>query len=345
MNKDEHFFVAGHRGMVGSAICRKLRADGYKNLVVKSRSELDLTDQRMVLDFFQDKKIDHVVLAAARVGGIHANDTYPADFIYENVAIEANVINASYLSDIRRLLFLGSSCIYPRQAVQPMGESALLTGQLEPTNEPYAIAKITGIKLCESFNRQYGTSYRSVMPTNLYGPNDNYDLMSSHVLPALIRKFHLAKLASEKNWADIERDVTIYGPIPRDFRLALKEIPPKVVLWGTGAPKREFLHVDDLASACVFIMSLSDEIYNEATNPMLSHINVGVGKDVSIADLSDVVKSIVGYNGEVIWDSTQPDGAPRKLLDVSLLENMGWKAGITLSKGIQDAYNAYLSRL
>ncbi len=343
MKKDDRIFVAGHRGMVGSAICRKLRAQGYDDLVTRSRSELDLTDQRMVRDFFRNEKIDHVVLAAARVGGIHANDAYPANFIYENLMIETNVIHGAHLAGVHHLLFLGSSCIYPRDAVQPMKESALMTGPLEPTNEPYAAAKIAGIKLCESYNRQHGASYRSVMPTNLYGPNDNYDLMNSHVLPALIRKFHLARLASAKDWVAIQRDETVYGPIPPDVRSALEETPPKVVLWGSGAPRREFLHVDDLASACVFVMSLSDEDYQKWTRPMQSHVNVGVGKDASIAELAEMVKGIVGYEGEMVWDATQPDGAPRKLLDVSLLTRMGWTAGVSLRKGIQDAYDAYLS--
>ncbi len=342
MKRDNRIFVAGHRGMVGSAICRKLRAEGYGNILTRTRSELDLTDQRMVRDFFQDENIDHVVLAAARVGGIHANDAYPADFIHENLMIEANVIHGAHLAGIRHLLFLGSSCIYPREAVQPMKESALMTGPLEPTNEPYAVAKIAGIKLCESYNRQHGVGYRSVMPTNLYGPNDNYDLMNSHVLPALIRKFHLSKLAAEKNWAAIGRDETVYGKIPPDVRSALEGTPPEVVLWGGGTPRREFLHVDDLASACVFVMSLSDGDYQKWTRPMRSHVNVGVGKDASIAELAEMVKGIVGYEGEVVWDATKPDGAPRKLLDVSLLTRMGWTAGISLAEGIQEAYSAYL---
>lgn len=327
--------------MVGSAICRQLKAEGYENLVIKSRNELDLTDQHKVRAFFQNEKIDHVVLAAARVGGIHANNAYPADFIYENLMIEANVIHGAHLAGVDHLLFLGSSCIYPREANQPMLESALMTGPLEPTNEPYAVAKIAGIKLCESYNRQHGRDYRSVMPTNLYGPNDNYDLTTSHVLPAMIRKFHLARLAWEGDWAAIKIDEAIYGPIPPDVRSALEDVPPRVVLWGTGTPRREFLHVDDLASACLFIMSFSDKAYQDLTQSMQSHVNVGVGDDATIADLAGIVKMIVGYKGEVVWDAEQPDGTPRKLLDVSLIKAMGWEARIALEDGILDAYEDY----
>ncbi|NBW74177.1 MAG: GDP-L-fucose synthase [Sphingomonadaceae bacterium] len=306
-------FVAGHRGMVGSAILRQLEARGHTP-VVRTREELDLADQAAVRVFFEETKPDAVILAAARVGGIHANNTYPADFIYENLMIECNVIHQAFRAGVRRLLFLGSSCIYPRSAAQPMAESALLTGVLEPTNEPYAIAKIAGIKLCESYNRQHGTDFRSVMPTNLYGPGDNFHPENSHVLPALIRRFHEAVIA--------QRD--------------------SVTIWGTGTPRREFLHVDDMAAASLFVMDLDQETYLANTDPMLSHINVGCGSDVTIAELATIIAEVVGYRGEVCFDTTKPDGTSRKLMDVSRLTSMGWNSRISLEHGIASTFEWFL---
>jgi GDP-L-fucose synthase len=372
----DRIFIAGHRGMVGSALYRHLTSAGYRHLIVRKRSELDLLDQHAVRRFFADAKIDAVFLAAAKVGGIYANNIYPAEFIYQNLMIEANVIHSAFRSGVRRLLFLGSSCIYPKHARQPIKEAALLTGRLEATNEPYAIAKIAGIKLCESYNRQYGTDFRAVMPTNLYGPNDNFDLQSSHVLPALIRKFHLAKLASEGDWEGMARDESVFGPIPEDIRRGLnqpgsntdKDIADAgnaIRLWGSGRPRREFLHVDDLASACCMVMGLNQDRYRAVTqckaegedpvpaavdtNPdaatvNVSHINVGVGSDVTILELAETVKTIVGYSGEVQWDRSKPDGTPRKLLDVSLLESIGWNPQIPLKDGIRATYRWYLDR-
>jgi GDP-L-fucose synthase len=311
MNK---IYVAGHRGMVGSAIVRALKKQGGPNLVTKTREELDLTDQHAVKQFFQDEKPDQVYLAAAKVGGIHANNTYPADFIYENLIIQANVIEAAFRSGVKKLLFLGSSCIYPRLATQPMSEQSLLTGPLEPTNEPYAVAKIAGIKLCESFNRQYGVShgidYRCVMPSNLYGPGDNYHPENSHVIPALIRRFHEAKVANA----------------------------PSVTIWGTGTPRREFLYVDDMASAAVHVMQLPKLEFERYTTPMQSHINLGSGTDVTIAELAQTIAQVVGFEGKVEFDSLKPDGAPRKLMDSSRLNALGWKANVDLTRGLADAY-------
>lgn len=304
-------FVAGHRGMVGSAICRRLEAAGCESLLLRNRAELDLTDQPAVERFFAAEKPDYVFLAAAKVGGIHANNSYPAEFIYDNLVIASNVIHAAWRHGTRRLLFLGSSCIYPRLAEQPMREEALLTGPLEPTNEPYAIAKIAGIKLCESFNRQHGTDFRSVMPTNLYGPNDNFDLETSHVLPALLRKFHEAELSGAGS----------------------------VEIWGTGTPRREFLHVDDLADACLFTMCLPLADYASATEPMRSHLNVGVGSDVSIRELAELIADITGFDGELRFNSDYPDGTPRKLLDVSRMTALGWRARIELPDGIRQTYD------
>lgn len=308
-------YVAGHRGMVGSAICRKLT--GKAGLITRSHAELDLTDQAAVRAFMQAERPDAVILAAARVGGIHANSTYPADFIYDNLMIEANVIHQAFAVGVRRLLFLGSSCIYPRAVAQPMAEGALLTGVLEPTNEPYAIAKIAGIKLCESYNRQHGVDYRSVMPTNLYGPGDNFHPENSHVLPALIRRFHEAARAG------------------RD----------EVVIWGTGTPRREFLHVDDMAEASLFVMDLDGPTYAANTEPMLSHINVGSGQDVSIAELAALVAEITGFEGAITCDATKPDGTARKLMDVRRLAAMGWKARIGLREGIAETYDWYLANM
>jgi GDP-L-fucose synthase len=308
-------YVAGHRGMVGAAIVRRLESNGYRDILTRTHAQLDLTNQQAVEAFFAAERPRQVYLAAAKVGGIWANNTYPAEFIYQNLMIEANIIQAAHRHGVERLLFLGSSCIYPRLAEQPMREEALLTGTLEPTNEPYAIAKIAGIKLCESYNRQYGTDFRSVMPTNLYGPGDNFDLENSHVIPALIRKFHEAKEAGADS----------------------------VEVWGTGRPRREFLHVDDMAAACVFVMGLDAETYRARTEPMLSHINVGVGEDVTIRALAETVRDVTGFPGEIRFDSSKPDGTPRKLLDVSRLNAMGWEATIGLRQGLQSTYAWFLN--
>lgn len=369
--KDAVIFIAGHRGMVGSAIHRCLLGQGYENLVTRSRAELDLIDQRAVHHFFQNNHIDYVILAAARVGGIQANNTYPADFIYQNLMIESNVIHGAYRSGIRQLLFLGSSCIYPKLAPQPMREEYLLSGYLEPTNEPYAIAKIAGLKLCESYNRQYATDFRAVMPTNLYGPHDNFDLENSHVLPALIRKYHLAKLACRQDRQAIQKDEAVFGPIPDDIRQGLQTLSDvgtgdkantqsAVRLWGSGAPRREFLHVDDLAAACIRVMSFSVDQYrrlsavrsadsdsinpDDATSPEVSHINVGTGQDLTIRQLAAIVKSMVGFQGGELWDQTKPDGSLQKLLDVTRLKSTGWIPQIELSDGIRNTYDWYLEQ-
>ena len=309
----KRIFIAGHNGMVGSAICRHLNNFDIE-LITANKNELDLTNQNQVNNFFKTQKPDQIYLAAAKVGGIHANNEYPAEFIYENLMIEANVIHAAHINDIQNLLFLGSSCIYPKLAKQPMEENALLTGKLENTNEPYAIAKIAGIKLCESFNRQFGRDYRSIMPTNLYGPNDNFHAENSHVIPALLRRFHNAKI----NKDDI------------------------VTAWGTGKPLREFLHVDDMAEASVFVMNLNTETYVSNTSSMLSHINVGTGKDCSINDLVRTIASVVGFTGKIEFDSSKPDGSPRKLMDISRLQKLGWKAKISLEEGINNTYKWFL---
>ena len=334
-------FVAGHRGMVGSAICRQLAKNSNIEVITKTHKELDLTNQKAVLNFFEQEKPEEVYLAAAKVGGIHANNTFPAEFIYDNLMIEANVIHSAHLNGVDKLLFLGSSCIYPREVEQPMSEAALLTGILEPTNEPYAIAKIAGIKLCESYNRQYGRDYRSVMPTNLYGPGDNYHLQNSHVLPAMIRKFHLVKLASLGKSAEIAEDEKKYGAIPPDILQMMKS--GTVVLWGTGTPFREFLHVDDMAAASIFVMNLEKNIYKENTLPMLSHVNVGYGIDITIKEAAALVAKVVGYTGEVVYDKTKPDGTLRKLMDSSRLASLGWKATIDLEQGISQTYLNYLN--
>ncbi|RYF17286.1 MAG: GDP-L-fucose synthase [Oxalobacteraceae bacterium] len=307
-------YVAGHRGMVGGAISRKLRERGAE-VITRTHAELDLTDQAAVRTFFASEKPDGVVLAAAKVGGIHANNTYPADFIYENLMIEANVIHQAYVASVQRLLFLGSSCIYPRAVEQPMREDALLTGVLEPTNEPYAVAKIAGIKLCESYNRQYGTDYRSVMPTNLYGPGDNFHPENSHVMPALIRRFHEAAASGAE----------------------------EVVIWGTGTPYREFLHVDDMAEASLFVFDLDKETYEANTEAMLSHINVGYGEDVTIAELAHLVADITGFTGRVSFDTTKPDGTMRKLMDSSRLNAMGWKPSVSLINGVRETYAWFIA--
>lgn len=339
--KDASIYVAGHTGMVGSAIVRRLEAEGCRRIVTRTHAELDLLDQRAVNDFFRNEKIDAVFLASARVGGIHANNTFRADFIYENLMIECNVIHAAFRSGVERLLFLGSSCIYPRSCPQPMKEEYLLTGPLEPTNEPYAIAKIAGIKLCESYNRQHGTRYRAVMPTNLYGPGDTFDLENSHVLPAMMRKFHLAKLAAAGNHAAVRRDEERFGAIPPDVRAAL----PRVALWGSGAPRREFLHVDDMATACVFVMQLADERYAAAcAEGAVSHLNVGCGRDHTIRELAEMAAKAVGFEGEAAWDSSRPDGMPRKLLDVSRLTRLRWAPSIALDEGLRSFYQWYCSQ-
>jgi len=318
MTTQEKIYIAGHGGMVGSAIIRTLKYNGHTNLITRTHAELDLTNQAAVRAFFELEKPDQVYLAAAKVGGIHANNTYPAEFIYQNLMIEANIIDASFNYGVKKLLFLGSSCIYPKLAPQPMREDALLTDTLESTNEPYAIAKIAGIKLCESYNRQYGKShgvdYRSVMPTNLYGQGDNYHPENSHVIPAMIRRFHHAKVNNS----------------------------PRVTIWGTGTPYREFLYVDDMAAASVFVMNIDKSSYDKHTKPMLSHINVGVGHDITIAELAKTIGKIVGYNGQIEFDRTKPDGTPRKLMDSTRLNKLGWYAKVNLEEGLASAYQDFL---
>ena len=318
MTSNPKIYIAGHRGMVGSAIVRELERKGYTNLVCRTRQELDLTNQLAVQNFFHQEKPDQVYLAAARVGGIYANNTFPAEFIYDNVMVQSNVIHQAFMHGVKKLLFLGSSCIYPRMASQPMSEDALLTGKLEPTNEPYAIAKIAGIKMCESYNRQYGSThgvdYRSVMPTNLYGPGDNYHPENSHVIPALIRRFHEAKVSGT----------------------------PQVVIWGSGKPYREFLYVDDMAKASVYVMELAKEQYDQVTEPMQSHLNVGFGSDVTIAQLAQAVAKAVGYPGTIALDPTKPDGSPKKLMNSKRLNTLGWKAAVSLDDGLALAYAEFV---
>jgi len=310
----KRIFIAGHNGMVGSAIVRQLSQGDDVELITRSRKELDLTNQQAVLEFFQTEKIDQVYLAAAKVGGIVANNTYPADFIYENLMIQCNIIHSAHLANIQQLLFLGSSCIYPKLAEQPMKEAALLTGTLEETNEPYAVAKIAGIKLCESYNRQHGRDYRSVMPTNLYGAHDNFHPENSHVIPALIRRFHEAKLNNDS----------------------------EVIAWGSGKPMREFLYVDDMAAASIHVMNLEKSVYDENTEPMLSHINVGTGVDCTIRELVETVAKVVGFEGDITFDTTKPDGAPRKLMNVSRLESLGWVHSVSLNDGLKKSYDWFL---
>ena len=346
MKKTSKIYVAGHRGLVGSAILRKLEAGGYKNIITRTHAELDLLRQDRVEAFLTEEKPEYVFLAAARVGGIWGNNIYPAQFIYENLAIQSNIIHASYQSEVKKLLFLGSSCIYPKHCPQPIKEEYLLSNYLESTNEPYAIAKIAGIKMCQSYNRQYGTCYISVMPNNLYGPNDNFDLEASHVLPALIRKFHLAKLAAAGEWQAIIKDETVFGPIPDDIKKSIgidtstnqpferSTNQASVIIWGTGAPRREFLYVDDLADACVFLMNHYDES---------EIINIGWGRDRTILDLAEMVSDVVGFKGDIKWDATRPDGTPQKLLDVSRLANLGWQPKITLEDGIREVYRWYVT--
>jgi len=366
---DARIYVAGHNGMAGCAILRYLQNSGYTHIITRTHAELDLTVQQAVGDFFKDERMDTVILAAARVGGIFANNEYPAEFIHQNLMIQNNVIHAAFQAGVEQLLFLGSSCIYPKLAPQPMQEEYLLSGHLEPTNEPYAIAKIAGIKMCESYNRQYGTRYRCVMPTNLYGPNDNFNLKTSHVLAALIRKFHLAKLAVEGDWSGIGKDQDRFGPIPDDIHASLKAlsnseppdsaaVPCAVRLWGSGSARRELLHVDDMAAACIFMMNLPDDQYNRARKlagttrsskidgpDTLSFFNVGSGLDLTIKELAEWVKSAVGYDGEIFWDHSKPDGTPQKLLDVSRLEHLGWRPMIKLQEGIRQTYKWYLAQV
>ena len=313
MDLNDKIYIAGHRGLVGSAIVRQLESRGFTNLLIRTHKELDLTDQAQVQDFFKQEQPDYVILAAAKVGGIHANNTYPADFIYQNIMIEANVINSAYENKVKRLLFLGSTCIYPKIVKQPMREEALLTDVLEPTNEPYALAKIAGIKLCESYNRQHGTDFRSVMPTNLYGINDNFHPENSHVIPALMQRFHEAKINNDA----------------------------EVVVWGTGDAMREFLYVDDMAAASLFVLELDEGIYKANIQPMLSHINIGTGKDVTIKEMAETMKEVVGYKGKLTFDISKPDGAPRKLIDVSRLKNMGWNYAVDLTEGLNKTYMWY----
>lgn len=396
MKLDSKIFICGHTGLVGSALVRCLKARGYDNLITRTHAELELTRQEQVEAFFAKEKPEYVFLAAARVGGILANSTYPAEFIYQNLMIAANVIHAAYQTGVRRLLNLGSSCIYPKLAPQPLREEYLLTGPLEPTNEPYAVAKIAAIKLCRFYNEQYGTNYISLMPTNLYGPHDNFDLETSHVLPALIRKFHLAVLARRRDWEGIHRDEARFGTIPADTMGSLCGLgaahgasppslppsqppsliasqpsslpasrPPAVVLWGTGSPRREFLYVDDLADACLFLMSsanslrltpdaspLSPNALPNAQHPNLlasqpsaltsaELVNVGTGTDLTIRELAVLVKDIVGYEGDIIWDSTKPDGTPQKLLELTRIRQMGWEAKTGLEEGIRKTYEWY----
>ncbi len=342
-------YVAGHRGMVGAAIVRALQQRGTATLITRTHAELDLTQQTAVRAFFEAARPEQVYLAAAKVGGIHANQTYPAEFIYQNLMIETHIIHEAWRVGVQKLLFLGSSCIYPRLAAQPIPEEALLTGTLEATNEPYAIAKIAGIKLCESYNRQYGTDYRSVMPTNLYGPGDHYDLQNSHVIPAMIRKLHLAKLAADHNWLAIEQDETRNGPIPQDLKRQLQGIctgalEPCLSLWGTGNPRREFLYVDDLAKASVHLMNLDQTTYQAHTQPMRSHINVGTGEEITIRELAETVAQVVGYTGRIKFDPSQPDGTPRKRMDVSRMHTLGCQATVGLEEGLGKAYADFLAR-
>jgi GDP-L-fucose synthase len=345
MDKSSKIYVAGHRGLVGSALVRKLKADGYTRIITRTHGELDLIRQDQVEAFFKKEKPEHVFLAAAKVGGIWGNNIYPAQFIYENIAIQTNIIHAAYRNGIKKLLYLGSSCIYPKLCPQPIKEAYLLSDTLEPTSEAYAVAKIAGIKMCQAYNRQYRTHYISVMPNNLYGPNDNFDLQTSHVLPALVRKFHLAKLAAAGDWQGIKKDEQVFGPIPQDVKTAIGLDPatsqpmdasagqPSVILWGTGSPRREFLHVDDLAAACVFLMNHYDES---------QIINIGWGRDLTVRELAQIIAGAVGDASEIKWDSTKPDGTPRKLLDVSRLKKLGWQPKIELADGIRQVYRWYL---
>ena len=374
MNLNDKIYIAGHRGLVGSAIVRQLEAGGFSSLLMRTHNELDLTNQAQVQRFFKQERPDYVILAAAKVGGIHANNTYPADFIYQNIMIEANVINSAYENKVKRLLFLGSTCIYPKSIKQPMREDALLTDVLEPTNEPYALAKIAGIKLCESYNRQYGTDFRSVMPTNLYGEGDNFNLNNSHVIPAIMRRFHLAKCLEEGNWIEIKQNLSkspikgISGSSSKDQILEIfakngikiinrnrpsikqnnqplivqnLELNIVVEIWGSGSPSRDFLHVNDMAEASLFVLELDKNIYQANTEQMLSHVNVGTGKGVTISEMVKIMKEIVGYKGGVTFDLEKPDGSPKKLIDVTRLKNMNWEYQTGLKEGLIKTYEWY----
>jgi len=351
MKQISKIFVAGHHGLVGSAIMRALEQQGCTNLITRTHAELDLTRQEAVEQFFQVERPHYVFLAAAKVGGILANTTYPADFIYLNLMIQTNVIQAAYKTGVKRLLFLGSSCIYPRVASQPLKEEYLLTGPLEPTNASYAVAKIAGIQMCEACNRQYGTRFLAVMPTNLYGPNDNFDLETSHVFPVLIRKFHLGKLAMKGDIEGIRKDEATFGPLPTELKEAIglsqysefSNHESHVILWGTGSPRREFLHVDDMADACLFLMNFSDEqfdaLLHSINRPL---VNIGCGKDITIRELADLIANIVDYKGKIEWNGSKPDGMPRKLLDIGRLKGLGWAPRIGLREGIELTYYWYL---
>lgn len=357
LNTQSRIYVAGHRGLVGSALVRRLLAAGHspQSLVLRTHSELDLTEQAAVREFFAAEKPEYVLLAAAKVGGIHANNTYPAEFIRENLAIQTNVIHEAWRNNVRRLLFLGSSCIYPRDCPQPIREEYLLTGPLEPTNRPYALAKIAGIEMCHAYNRQYGTRFMAAMPTNLYGPGDNYDLNNSHVLPAMIRKFHLAKLAQQGDFAGIMQDEAAHGKIPDDIRKMLGLHPAvessvlspqsSISLWGTGAPRREFLYSDDMAEACIYLLEQPEEklqsLFNDQQPPL---VNVGCGEDLTVRELAELVKEEVDFSGSLAFDTAKPDGTMRKLLEVSRLNTLGWQAKTSLRDGVASAYQAYLRK-
>ena len=354
MNSNSKIYVAGHRGLVGSAIVRNLEAQGYINIITRTSKDLNLINQQAVDDFFDVEKPEYVFLAAAKVGGIHANDTYRGEFIYNNLMIQTNIMHQSYLHGVKRLLFLGSSCVYPKLCPQPMKEEYLMTGPLEQTNSPYAVAKIAGIEMCWAYNSQYNTRFIPVMPTNLYGNNDNFDLENSHVLPALIRKFHLAKMAMEGNVAAIKKDESRFGPIPPDIknalglsaddRLSTANSQPTVVVWGTGTPKREFLHVDDMADASVYIMKIDfGSLQTARSQPQNFLFNIGTGTDQTIKELALMVKDVVGFQGELIFDASKPDGTPQKLLDVARLKNLNWKEKVDLQVGIRQVYQWYLA--
>lgn len=356
MKKTNKIYVAGHCGLVGTALMRCLSENGFDNILTRTHKELDLSNQRSVKEFFKKEKPDYVFLAAAKVGGILANNNYPAEFIYQNLAIQNNVIHQAWKNGVKRLLFLGSSCIYPRECPQPMKEAYLLTGPLEATNRPYAVAKIAGIEMCWSYNRQYGTQYLAVMPTNLYGPGDNYDLQNSHVLPAIIRKFHLAKMAQHGDLEGIQEDEKQIGPIPPDIKKAIglspdsaslnTTISPQPIFWGTGSARREFLYSTDMADACVYLMSLPKNEFRTLQSidkPPL--VNIGCGTDQTIAECVDLVRNIVRYKGDIQWDRDKPDGTPKKLLDTRLLTSLGWQSQIDLSNGIEGAYADYLNRI
>lgn len=358
LSREARIYIAGHKGMVGGAVLSHLQELGFTKFITRTHAELDLTDQKAVRSFFQAEKVDHVVLAAAKVGGIYANNIYPAEFIYENIMIQANVMHEAFRAGVQHLLFLGSSCIYPKFAQQPMGEDQLLTGVLEPTNEPYAIAKIAGIKMCESYNRQYGTHYYSVMPTNLYGPGDNYNLENSHVIPAMTRKYHLAKLAYEEDLAAIHKDEAVYGPIPDDVKEAMglsldstkiEKRPEQVtvLLWGTGRARREFLHVEDMAKACVHVMNLGrvDQKQQDYGTGASSLINIGCGYDSTIREVAKLISEVVGYPGQTVFDEEKPDGTMQKLLDIQKITDLGWKPRYDLKNGLRQAYASYCEAL